>query len=106
DDRPSHGARVRWRGVPRVGAVAGFRRPTLGREPRLVGGGRDLLALRGRGGDLPLHHLLPGGTELAMRLLTRILFGLGGFLLAAAAVYWLMSYRGAGRGPGRPGPRG
>ena len=37
-----------------------------------------------------------------MRLLTRILFGLGGFLLAAAAVYWLMTYRGAGRDPAGP----
>jgi Cytochrome c oxidase subunit IV len=37
-----------------------------------------------------------------MRLLTRILFGLGGFLLAAAAVYWLMSYHGAGRDPAGP----
>jgi hypothetical protein len=37
-----------------------------------------------------------------MRLLTRILFGLGGFLLSAAAVYWLMSYRGAGRDPAGP----
>ena len=32
-----------------------------------------------------------------MRLVTRILFGLSGFLLAAATVYWLMSYQGAGR---------
>ena len=32
-----------------------------------------------------------------MRLATRILFGLSGFLLAAATVYWLMSYQGAGR---------
>jgi hypothetical protein len=37
-----------------------------------------------------------------MRLLTRILFGLGGFLLAAATVYWLMSYQGAGRDPAGP----
>jgi hypothetical protein len=37
-----------------------------------------------------------------MRLLTRILFGLCGFLLTAAAVYWLMSYRGAGRDPAGP----
>jgi len=37
-----------------------------------------------------------------MRLLTRILFGLGGFLLTAAAVYWLMSYGGAGRDPAGP----
>jgi hypothetical protein len=37
-----------------------------------------------------------------MRLLTRILFGLAGFLLSAAAVYWLMSYRGAGRDPAGP----
>ena len=37
-----------------------------------------------------------------MRLLTRILFGLAGFLLSAAAIYWLMSYRGAGRDPAGP----
>jgi hypothetical protein len=37
-----------------------------------------------------------------MRLLTRILFGLAGFLLSAAAVYWLMSYQGAGRDPAGP----
>jgi hypothetical protein len=37
-----------------------------------------------------------------MRLLTRILFGLAGFLLSAAVVYWLMSYRGAGRDPAGP----
>jgi hypothetical protein len=37
-----------------------------------------------------------------MRLLTRILFGLAGFLLTAAAVYWLMSYRGIGRDPAGP----
>jgi hypothetical protein len=37
-----------------------------------------------------------------MRLLTRILFGLGGFLLAAATIYWLMSYQGAGRDPAGP----
>jgi Cytochrome c oxidase subunit IV len=37
-----------------------------------------------------------------VRLLIRILFGLGGFLLAAAAVYWLMGYRGAGRDPAGP----
>jgi hypothetical protein len=37
-----------------------------------------------------------------MRLLTRILFGLCGFLLTAGAVYWLMSYRGAGRDPAGP----
>jgi hypothetical protein len=37
-----------------------------------------------------------------VRLLTRILFGLAGFLLTAAAVYWLMSYRGAGRDPAGP----
>jgi hypothetical protein len=37
-----------------------------------------------------------------MRLLTRILFGLCGFLLTAAAVYWLMSYGGAGRDPAGP----
>ena len=30
-----------------------------------------------------------------MRLATRILFGLSGFLLLAAAVYWTMSYTGA-----------
>jgi hypothetical protein len=37
-----------------------------------------------------------------MRLATRILFGLSGFLLLAAAVYWTMSYRGAGRDPAGP----
>ena len=37
-----------------------------------------------------------------MRLLTRSLFGLAGFLLSAAAIYWLMSYRGAGRDPAGP----
>jgi Cytochrome c oxidase subunit IV len=37
-----------------------------------------------------------------MRLATRILFGLSGFLLLAAAVYWLMSYQGAGRDPAGP----
>jgi hypothetical protein len=37
-----------------------------------------------------------------MRLVTRILFGLAGFLLSAAAVYWLMSYQGAGRDPAGP----
>ena len=30
-----------------------------------------------------------------MRLLTRILFGLAGFLLLAAGVYWVMGYSGA-----------
>jgi hypothetical protein len=37
-----------------------------------------------------------------MRLATRILFGLGGFLLAAAGVYWVMSYHGASRDPAGP----
>src|SRR4029450_2642411 len=37
-----------------------------------------------------------------MRLATRILFGLSGFLLLAAAVYWTMSYQGAGRDPAGP----
>jgi Cytochrome c oxidase subunit IV len=37
-----------------------------------------------------------------MRLATRILFGLGGFLALAAAVYWVMSYQGAGRDPAGP----
>jgi hypothetical protein len=32
-----------------------------------------------------------------MRLTTRILFGLSGFLASAAAVYWVMSHQGAGR---------
>jgi hypothetical protein len=41
-----------------------------------------------------------------MRLLTRILFGLAGFLLSAAAVYWLMSYQGAGRDPAGPAQMG
>jgi hypothetical protein len=37
-----------------------------------------------------------------MRLATRILFGLSGFLLLAAAVYWTMSHRGASRDPAGP----
>jgi hypothetical protein len=37
-----------------------------------------------------------------MRLATRILFGLGGFLALAAAVYWLMSHQSAGRDPAGP----
>ena len=37
-----------------------------------------------------------------MRLATRILFGLSGFLASAAAVYWVMSYQGAGRDPAGP----
>jgi Cytochrome c oxidase subunit IV len=37
-----------------------------------------------------------------MRLATRILFGLAGFLLAAAAVYWVMTYQGASRDPAGP----
>jgi hypothetical protein len=37
-----------------------------------------------------------------MRLLTRILFGLTGFLASAAAVYWLMSYQGLGHDPAGP----
>jgi hypothetical protein len=37
-----------------------------------------------------------------MRLAIRILFGLGGFLLVAAVVYWLMSYQGASRDPAGP----
>ena len=37
-----------------------------------------------------------------MRLLTRILFGLSGFLALAAAVYWVMSYQGASRDPAGP----
>jgi hypothetical protein len=32
-----------------------------------------------------------------MRLATRILFGLSGFLASAAAVYWVTSHQGAGR---------
>jgi hypothetical protein len=41
-----------------------------------------------------------------MRLATRILFGLSGFLASAAAVYWVMSYQGAGRDPAGPAPMG
>jgi hypothetical protein len=37
-----------------------------------------------------------------MRLATRILFGLSGFLALAAAVYWVMSYQGAHRDPAGP----
>ena len=37
-----------------------------------------------------------------MRLATRILFGLSGFLALAAAVYWVMSYQGASRDPAGP----
>jgi hypothetical protein len=37
-----------------------------------------------------------------MRLATRILFGLSGFLALAAAVYWVMSYHGASRDPAGP----
>ncbi len=37
-----------------------------------------------------------------MRLATRILFGLGGFLALAAVVYWVMSYHGASRDPAGP----
>ena len=37
-----------------------------------------------------------------MRLVTRILFGLSGFLAGAATVYWLMSHQGAGRDPAGP----
>jgi hypothetical protein len=37
-----------------------------------------------------------------MRLATRILFGLGGFLALAAAVYWVTSHQGAGRDPAGP----
>jgi hypothetical protein len=37
-----------------------------------------------------------------MRLATRILFGLSGFLASAAAVYWAMSHQGAGRDPAGP----
>jgi hypothetical protein len=37
-----------------------------------------------------------------MRLATRILFGLGGFLALAAAVYWVMSYHRASRDPAGP----
>ncbi len=37
-----------------------------------------------------------------MRLATRILFGLGGFLASAAVVYWVMSYHGASRDPAGP----
>jgi hypothetical protein len=37
-----------------------------------------------------------------MRLATRILFGLTGFLASAAAIYWAMSHQGAGRDPAGP----
>ena len=37
-----------------------------------------------------------------MRLATRILFGLSGFLASAAAIYWAMSYHGASRDPAGP----
>ena len=37
-----------------------------------------------------------------MRLATRILFGLSGFLASAAAVYWVMSYHRASRDPAGP----
>jgi hypothetical protein len=37
-----------------------------------------------------------------MRLATRILFGLTGFLAVAAAVYWVTSHQGAGRDPAGP----
>ena len=37
-----------------------------------------------------------------MRLATRILFGLSGFLASAAVVYWVMSYHGASRDPAGP----
>jgi hypothetical protein len=37
-----------------------------------------------------------------MRLTTRILFGLSGFLALAAAIYWVMSHQGASRDPAGP----
>jgi hypothetical protein len=37
-----------------------------------------------------------------MRLVTRILFGLTGFLAVAAGVYWVTSHQGAGRDPAGP----
>jgi hypothetical protein len=37
-----------------------------------------------------------------MRLTTRILFGLSGFLALAAAIYWAMSYQDASRDPAGP----
>ncbi|HEV8424976.1 MAG TPA: cytochrome c oxidase subunit 4 [Actinomycetes bacterium] len=37
-----------------------------------------------------------------MRLATRILFGLSGFLALAAGVYWVTSHQGAGRDPAGP----
>jgi hypothetical protein len=37
-----------------------------------------------------------------MRLATRILFGLTGFLASAAAIYWATSHQGAGRDPAGP----
>jgi hypothetical protein len=39
-----------------------------------------------------------------MRLATRILFGLSGFLLLAAAVYWTMSYTGTAQNRDPAGP--
>jgi hypothetical protein len=39
-----------------------------------------------------------------MRLATRILFGLSGFLLVAAGVYWTMSYTGTARNRDPAGP--
>ena len=39
-----------------------------------------------------------------MRLATRILFGLSGFLLLAAVVYWTMSYTGTARSRDPAGP--
>ena len=39
-----------------------------------------------------------------MRLATRILFGLSGFLLLAAVVYWTMSYTGTARNRDPAGP--
>ena len=39
-----------------------------------------------------------------MRLATRILFGLSGFLLVAAAVYWTMSYTGTAQNRDPAGP--
>jgi Cytochrome c oxidase subunit IV len=39
-----------------------------------------------------------------MRLATRILFGLSGFLFLAAAVYWTMSYTGAAQNRDPAGP--
>jgi hypothetical protein len=39
-----------------------------------------------------------------MRLATRILFGLSGFLLLAAAIYWTMSYTGTAQNRDPAGP--